>query len=287
MENGQLIEMPKQVPVVFTQGVEKIRDEIQWMQNIRTRVAPILEGINKIRDEIVPCLATITVNKIKTPADAEQVLEMSRSMKRAYKALDELLRKDIDVLFKSHRGMTELLSTLQGPFKRIESTCDSEYKTWYNAEQEKARVEAARIRKEAEDKAKVEAAAQTAKIQDARLAEATKLEAAGFTEEAEAILEKPIEVKVTVEIPKPVAFVAKPNKAHTRDNYKARIKDPKLVMAEIMAGRQSIGIIFRKNEETDSYEPDDTGLQQMTKALKNEMMCPGVEVINETSLVKR
>jgi len=77
-------------------------------------------------------------------------------------------------------------------------------------------------------------------------------------------------------VPKPVEE-PKLEGAHMRDNYSAEVFDFKVLVLEIAAGRQPLSMLL----------PNQKVLDDLAKSLKNELLIPGVKVINKPTLVKR
>lgn len=247
-------------------------------------VDPKIEAIQTENADVIKAIDTF---EIKTAEDCQLIVDYSRRMKAAQKSIAAIMDPGINTMFNAHRSECDRKRALLAPFQIRETLCDQKALAWTKARKAEAEAEAKRVRDEAEKQQKDNEAAEKKRIEDERAETGAKLESLGFTAEAEAVVSAPIVVSVAPVIPAPVAQVAKIAGAHTRDNWCAVIVDPFLLVAEIASGRQSIGILFQKSDKTGEWEYNPKGLDGMAKALKAELLIPGVKVVNRDTLVKR
>lgn len=181
--------------------------------------------------------------------------------------------------FEAHRAISELERSILDPLKAAERDCANKVSLFLNAERKRQEEERAAAQKAAEAKAKADAEESRKRQDEERLKTAELLEAQGFSEEAEAVLEdtaQPTPPPVPVMM-QPVAKMERVQGVHDRKTYKAEIVDLMILVKEIAAGRQPISMV----------QANESVLNGMAKALKGELRIPGVRVVENSSIVTR
>lgn len=247
---------------------------------------PIPANVAVILTTNKPTLFKIDAFEIESTSDRDQLLDYSKNMKAVQKALEKEFEPEIAKAFSLHRGLCAMKTKFIKPFRDRELLCDAKIVKWNRIQDEKAAVEAQKRREEADAEAKRKEDAERKRIEEERLSQATNLEELGFKEEAEAVLEKPVVVNIAPEVPPPVVPEAKMEGSHMRDNWSGEIVDPMLLIQEIVSGRQSIGLLFKKNADG-KWEFNPKAIDDQAKSLKGELLIPGVKAINRPTLVKR
>lgn len=213
-----------------------------------------------------------------------------------------LAQKNVKALFQDFKskakGLHDSACNLERffltPLNNEGMVNDQKIKTWLLAEQKRERDELEAAQKAADDLAKATAEKERKDQETERLKCAELLQAQGFTEEAEAVLDQPTLATpvVPVAVSRPAfgsrSFASPKAKGVTlRDNWGMVITNPMALLQEIVAGRQSIGLLFTKDPATGYYDLDDGGLQKMGKALKAETNIAGCRPINNQGVSKR
>jgi len=178
------------------------------------------------------------------------------------KALEAHMEPQIQDAHAKHKKLTTLRNTLTAPFKTLRADADKKLSAYRQEQESKAREEQAKADKIAKDKAEAD-----------RLAEAEALEAAGNTEQAEAVLDAPI----TPEPAAPPPPIAKVDGLSGRKTYSAEVMDMVALCKAIGDGSQSSNLV----------QPNSTALNGMARALKSNLNIPGVKVVTKTSTSAR
>ncbi len=205
-----------------------------------------------------------------------------KRIKLAQKAVVALFREPKQKAAAAHKSICAAENKLLEPLERLESTHNQKIVKFQQEQRRLQAIEADRLRKEADEIARLESE-RLKKIQDdERMRQAEQLQQAGFKQEAEACIAMdlpapvvaPVIQKVAAEIPK-VAGLG------VRTNWRAEITQPLLLLKEILEGRQFFNIIFKASPDGTTWELNDKGLNDLAKALKNELNIPGVRVVSE------
>ncbi len=162
---------------------------------------------------------------------------------------------------------------IEEPIIRAESYLNGQITDWKRlqdrireAEQEKLRQQA--IKEEMERRRKEE---------DLRLKQAVKLEKAGATEEAEALIQETIEENqkpVEIYIPPPETPRVELEGATIKEYWKAEVVNLKLLCQAIGEGKCPIAYV----------EPNMTALNGQARSLKKEMSIPGVRAVSTSNM---
>jgi hypothetical protein len=186
---------------------------------------------------------------VATPAAYVQAAETRKAIKALLNQIDLTFDPVIKAAHLAHKEAVAAKKKHQEPLEQADRIIGQK-RMAYDAEQE-------RIRREKE--AALQALAQK-QAEDEALAQAEMAEAAGATEEAEAILSEPV-VAAPVFVPSSVPVV---QGAVVRQNWKARVVNPALVPDEY-------------------WVIDEQKLGALARALKGAGKVPGVEFYSETS----
>lgn len=245
------------------------------------------QEIEAIRSEHAMTLRMIEEFEITTVEERDALLGFSKKMKDAQKAIAAELDPKISVAHKLHKDLCEMKTRFSKPYKDREANCDRKISAWNSARRLQLEAEAKALRDKADTERKAKEDQERKAIEDQRLVEAAKFEELGFAEEAQSIIEQPIEVTVSAPLPAPVVQDVKMEGAHDSKTYVGAIINPILLMAEIVAGRQPVTLLFEQNEVTKYWECNPKGLAGVARALKKEMMIPGCAAIEKVTLVKK
>ena len=248
-------------------------------------------GIPDFQDLAVENDKLIVVANALQVVTHEHYLEAADYGKRMKIAQNNLKARFKDSKQKAkaaHAAICDLENSLLRPLMMAEAHCDSQVKTYLQAEQRRQREENDRRQKEAEEQARVDAEKKRLANEEERLKTAELLESQGFKEEADAVLAQDHRPAPVVPVVLAPDFV-KPKAAgiSLRDNWKAVIVDPIAFVKEIADGRQPIGLLFKVDGGSGHYTPTDAGLQGLAKALKAELNIPGVRPFNDQGVTKR
>ena len=185
------------------------------------------------------------------------VNELRKLVKEFQKKVKEVWDPVCDNANKAHKTATAARKEQMAPFIEAEGICKKKLNE-YDQEQERIRAaEEARLRKIREE---AEREAQAA--QDAKLAEAARLDKEGKGEEATALLDDAVDIQNELDI-RPELVVEKdvPTGVTYIDNWKAEIVRPQDVPREFCI-------------------PDEKKLNAMAKAMKGENAPAGVIFVN-------
>lgn len=250
-----------------------------------TVVVPDMQAFANENQKLIAATQSLTV---VTHEQYLQAAEYGKRMKIAQNNVKNRL-KDVKQKAKAaHSAVCDLENSLLKPLIAAEAYCDGQIKTYLQAEAKRQREENERLQKEAEALAKAEAEKNRLAQEEERLKTAEMLEAQGFREEANAVLSQ----ESLPVAPAPIVVLAptiqkpKAQGVALRDNWKAVIVEPLLLVQEIAAGRQPIGLLFKKND-AGHYELNEKALMDMAKALKAELRIPGVRPFNDVGVTKR
>lgn len=190
---------------------------------------------------------------IKTMADYTRAGEIMMTIKAIRKKITETFRPIKQKMDAAKQEVLDQERAADAPLKEAESLLSPQIIAW-NREQE-------RLRQEEETRLREEARKQE---EERRLQEAILAEQAGQKEEAEAIMDTPVQVAPVV-VPKSVPKVAGMS---IRENWKFKVTNEKLIPREYL-------------------KVDEVKIGQVVRALKSATNIPGVEVYNEGTVSGR
>ena len=190
---------------------------------------------------------------IKTMDDYVRAGEIMLTIKAIRKKITETFKPIKQKMDAAKQEVLDQERAADAPLKEAESILSPQIIAW-NREQE-------RLRQEEENRLREEARKQE---EERRLQEAILAEQHGQKEEAEAIMETPVQVAPVV-VPKSVPKVSGMS---IRENWKFRITNEKLIPREYL-------------------KVDEVKIGQVVRALKSATNIPGIEVYNEGTVSGR
>ena len=190
---------------------------------------------------------------IKTMDDYVRAGEIMLTIKAIRKKITETFKPIKQKMDAAKQEVLDQERAADAPLKEAEALLSPQIIAW-NREQE-------RIRQEEERRLQEEARKQE---EERRLQEAILAEQHGQKEEAEAIMETPVQVAPVV-VPKSVPKVSGMS---IRDNWKFKITNEKLIPREYL-------------------KVDEVKIGQVVRALKSAANIPGIEVYNEGTVSGR
>lgn len=230
----------------------------------------------EIESNALSLLAQSQSKNVMSNDDYLQAGEHLKTIKAAHKKVVELFKPLKDAAFVAHRKICDAEKKLLEPINEADKVCSDKVKFYLSEVRRRENEEATRLKKEAEEKAAAESAKLKKEQDDERIRIAEMLDKQGFKEEAVAILEQDLPAPVVTPVIQSVyREEVKIKGQHLRDNYKSEVYDLAALVQEVAAGRQPLTILL----------PNEKVLNQMAKALKEDMRIPGVRVINESTLV--
>jgi hypothetical protein len=190
---------------------------------------------------------------IKTMDDYVRAGEIMLTIKAIRKKITDTFKPIKQKMDAAKQEVLDQERAADAPLKEAEALLSPQIIAW-NREQE-------RLRQEEENRLREEARKQE---EERRLQEAILAEQAGQKEEAEAIMDTPVQVAPVV-VPKSVPKVAGMS---IRENWKFKITNERLIPREYL-------------------KVDEVKIGQVVRALKSATNIPGVEVYNEGTVSGR
>jgi len=224
---------------------------------------------------------------IRSPEAAQELAEYSKRLRVLQNEMEAKIRPGINLAHSLHKWLLKMLNESIAPFAEREKFCDKALLDWRNEQERIAREAAAAAQKAAEEEQKRKEAAERERIESERLAIAARLEAEGFAEDAQAIIDRPVEVNVPIETPAPVAAPAKIAGFSSQVRYYADIVDPQLLVSFVAQNVGQIGLLFKRADDGVTWEFNTGALDKMATAQKDEMRIPGVRIRKEEGSRKR
>src|SRR3990172_4374652 len=139
-----------------------------------TDMEEIPQEIVSIQTEHQGVMTQIDGFVINSSQDCQDLLEYSKRMKTAQKAIATELDPKISQAFRLHRGLTEMKAKFCKPFRDRELLCDSKVGSWSRARQIEAEENARKAREQAEADARREAEEKRKKLDEEKLSQAAK-----------------------------------------------------------------------------------------------------------------
>lgn len=126
---------------------------------------------------------------VASSADMEKADKFNQDVKAMVKQVDDVFKPLADKAFQAHRAITSKWNEIKKPLIEAQEIITRKVRTYIQEEKRKAKEEEARLREPAR---KLE--------EERRLAEALELEAEGRKEEAQAVIDEPMDIPMpTVE----------------------------------------------------------------------------------------
>ncbi len=204
--------------------------------------------------------------------------ERLKAIKRIQKNVVELFEAPKRAASDAHKSICAAENKLLGPLKLAEGASTGKIGFYLQEMRRREHEEAEKRRKEAEAEAARQAAEAKKAQEDEQLRLAAELEASGQKAAAKQVMEMniPAPVPAPVSIPK-VVSAPKVEGQSVRTTYKAEVTDLMLLVQAVAAGHQPLTLLI-------ANEP---ALSAMARALKKEMRIPGVQVVEQSTVVQR
>ena len=198
---------------------------------------------------------------VLTSAQYEDGIKLLDVAKDFQKAVKKVWDPVCDAANTAHKAATSARKEQIGPFMEAEKTIKGKLNE-YDIEQERI----AEVERKRQQKLRDDEAARILKEQDDKLAEALKLEQAGDTAGAEALVDDAADLQEEMESrPAPVIEKNTPSGVSYIDNWKAVITVPNAVPREYCI-------------------PDQSKLDKLAKAFKGENAPEGVKFVNNRTI---
>jgi nucleotide-binding universal stress UspA family protein len=186
---------------------------------------------------------------------------LSAGAKAILKAMDESYDPVIKAAHEAHKAAVKAKKDQYEPVETAMKTINAKMSAWYRAEQARK----AEIQRQLDEAARK-------KAEDAQIEAAEMLESMGMNEAADEALEaKPVIQKVEVKGPE------KGDGVFYRDAYSAEVEDFVALVKAVAEGRADISCLL----------PNDTVLNQLARALKDNFKVPGVRVVKNSVMGRR
>jgi hypothetical protein len=237
-------------------------------QNLES-VTPVIEQKSQILVEKAIAM------KVTSMADKEIAVSHLRVLKLGQSRIGEIIGPFVATAYEAWKKNKARENELLKPLQDAEKILKGKVLQFDEIEEERIRVENRRLQKEAEEKARVEAERLKAEKEAQKVEVAESLTQQGFVEEAKEVMQQQTQVSVA-----PVFYKTEAPKvegASTRGKWKGEVTDIKLLLAEILAGRQPTTLIKIEQRELDA----------LAKSWKDELTVPGVRVYCEKTLAIR
>ena len=231
---------------------------------------PEVQEIEEVRSKFLSVALSLKVSDQPTLEIGNQLfLEANNRIKN----IDEKLDPKKKLAYRAYQEWLKLIEELKEPYIKGKAYLNIQIVD-YKKEQERIRNEEMERQRQKAIKEEME---RRKKEEDERLAQAAELEAAGATEEAEALIaetveeiEKPLEVY----IPPPETPKVKLEGATVKTFWSANITNKMKLIKAVAEGRAPESCL----------DPNMTVLNGLARSLKKEMKIDGVEAVSTSSM---
>lgn len=165
---------------------------------------------SELEAEINPLIVRAKNIVIDSPQACEDAAGFLRDLKTARNKIQEWFAPLVEAAHKAHKALTNRRGEVDLPLATAESTVKNKLQVYHTAQERIRKAEEDRLRREAEERERQRVAEENARLDQERLAreaaaleEATRLEAAGQNEAADAVLT----TAVNEPAPPPVQYV--------------------------------------------------------------------------------
>jgi hypothetical protein len=212
-------------------------------------------------DSAQALLTTAETYVINSPAMAECAGEDLKAIKAKYNELDTMRKSITTPLDQAKKGVMDLFRGPLEYLERAESTLKRSLINFQQEEQRKAR--------EAQARAEEAARKEREKLEE----KAAKAEASGKTEKAEAFRDvaNMTVTPIVTQVPTKIAGLS------TRTIWRAHVKDKRALVEAALTRADIMALIM----------VDETALNKLATALKENLSVPGVEAYSEDSMSAR
>lgn len=208
--------------------------------------------IERVRAELRPVLEAAAAMVVKDEPTYLSAVELGRECSRRAKLVEETWKEPREKAHGAWKSITEKIASFVNPLKEAAKIVDGKAYQWKRIEDERARVEAEKLRQ-----------AERKRIEDERLRQAEELAKAGAKDVADAIMAAPIEVPFIE-----AQTVAKVEGVSYRENWQFEIVDAAAIPRDYLC-------------------PDLSKIGKVVKALKGTAAIPGVRVFDAGTTVHR
>jgi len=233
----------------------------------------MMNEIETVKKEVTPIPDQAKAIIVKDAQSLIKANEFFLNIKALRKKIADTFDPIIKKANETHKEAINQKKVIEAPLVVAEQYLNTQV-TAYKREQD-------RIRRDEEERLRLEAiriaADQRQKDEDANLAKAAELEAAGAVEEAEALITETIEEKekpLTVTVPPP-------------ETPKVKLEGATVVEywhAEVTNFRELVKAVANGQADLDCLEPNITVLNGLARRLKKEMAVPGVKAVSTSSM---
>lgn len=224
-------------------------------------VAPIVQPMPEIEESTNVWPARAEAFEILSQEDYGMAAEALLGIKALQKEVKKACAPVKAATNAAHKAATQQENGFLAPLTTAERTFKGKMGTWDDQQEAAAREERRLI-----------AAAQTKAEEELRLEKARRLEEEGKDEEADQVLETPIQMPIA---PEPVAV--KTQGISKSKKWSAQVTDMRAFLQGILDGKIPESAV----------EPNAKMLRQQATALQDQFKWPGVEVKSETVLSAR
>lgn len=232
-----------------------------------------MNDIETVKMEVMPIPEQAKMIVVLDQKSLSMANDLFNAIKGLRKKIGETMDPVIQAAHNSHKVALAKKAELEAPLIVAEKYLNVQV-TAYHQEIERIRAEEAEKARQAAIKEEMERRRQE---EEARIQAAAELEAAGATEEAEAIMQEAIEQKeapVEVYVPPPITPRAELNGASVKTYWSAEVTDLKALCKAVAEGKASIAFI----------EPNMVALNKQAQSLKKELSIPGVRAVSRSSM---
>ncbi len=226
--------------------------QIPDTQSEQSQLPTVVERVNAIQ--------------IASNDDYSMSVDFGKSIKKIIDQIEAKYKEPKELANKAHKSICAMEKELLDPFNQAISMLRSKCGTW-KMEQERIERERVRIEREKADaEAKALQEKEQKRMEEDRLAQAVELEKLGYKEEADAVMEAPVNVApvaakvipIQNEIPKIKGAVA-------RKKYSYEIVDANLIPRQYLI-------------------PNEKLLANQARTLGPDFICPGIRIVESCNV---
>lgn len=194
---------------------------------------------------------------VASSADMERADKFNQDVKAMVKQVDDVFKPLADKASQAHRAITGKWNEIKKPLVEAQEIITRKVRAYIQEEKRKAEEEEARLREEAR---KLE--------EERRLAEAVELEKEGRKEEAQAVIEEPMQIvtpTVKADVPK----------------YDARTYRPPIKKVKIVNMGKFLQWVVQSSDRYEYVTVNERPLNAKAKSLGDAFNVPGTEIYEE------
>lgn len=218
---------------------------------------PQTSGVSSMGDTIVRSVSALVVNDAESHAEAQVMLQ---SIKKIRAKVDDLFKEPTKLAYQTHRSFVAASKKLTDPLDSARKALIGKVVAYEEIEAKRAQEEADRLAEE-----------QRKRDEEAAIAAAVEAESDGDSELADEILEEQELAPEPVVIPAPRVSTVSGISSTTRYS------------AECVNMLELITHIVEHPEHIEAVRINQTYINQLARAQRNNLRLPGVKVLSETS----